>query len=212
MKKALSTSLLCFALSFAAVPAFAQSCTAVQKPDSVEKSLAVTATSLAVEVDTDNDRSAITLGNVRNNSATCFRDIMVEVKYFNARGENIDTYTQTITRFYSPPGSDIGFRVWDRALRGRDAYASQTLRVVSARPVVLEKDEAAQPARPLWVTLLLSWLPMLILIGVLVLYIWWFTRKGSIQQRQLAALEAQCRLLERQVTAVEALAQRTPQP
>jgi hypothetical protein len=211
MKKAALTASLCFALWLAAAPAFAQSCAAVQKPDSADKSLAVTGTSLAVEVDTDNERSVITLGSIKNSSATCFRDITVEVKYFNAKGENIDTYTQTITRFHSPPGSEIGFRVWDRALRARDAYASQTLRLVSARPMVIEKDEAAQPARPLWVTLLLNWLPMLILIGVWLWYIWWFTRKRSVQRRQLAAIEAQGRLLERQVIAIEALVQRAPQ-
>jgi len=211
MKKAVLTSSLWFALWVAAAPAFAQSCPAVQKPDSADKSLSVAGTSLAVEIDTDNDRSVITLGSIKNSSATCFRDLMVEVKYFNAKGENIDTFTQTIARFHSPPGSEIGFRVWDRALRARDAYASQTLRLVSARPMVIEKEEAAQPARSFFVTLLVNWFPMLMLIGIWVWSIWRFTRQGSVQQLQLAAIEAQGRLLERQVIAIETLAQRAPQ-
>jgi hypothetical protein len=184
------------------------------------KSLSVTATSLSVETEGDNDPTVITLGRVKNTSATCFENLMVEVRYFNAKGENIDTFTQVIRRFHSPPGSDISFRVWDHPLRPRAAYATQTVRVVSARPVLIESDGAsaqqpqAQPRQPqekphsFFVTLLINWIPMLLLIGVWVLLMWRYTRKGSVQQRQMAALEAQTALLERQAAAIEMLAQR----
>jgi len=150
-----------------------------------------------------------TLGTIKNGSANCLGSILVEVKYFDAKNGLIDTITETLYGVVVPGEGEVAFRVSDAASRPKEAYATQTIRVVSAEP----KGVRPRTPRSTMDTLgeyLLNWAPMLLLIGVWIFFMRRSKRKDSPQIRTITLIEeqnalfdAQNKLLARIAAAVE---------
>lgn len=155
----------------------------------------------------DGHRMITSLGTLKNSSAACFDSIVVEVKYFDAKNALVDTITQPLYGLVAPSSKDVAFRVRDDAAMAKEAYASQSLRVVSADA----RHSKTQSNSSTIVDFLASWGPMLLLIGVWIFFMQRTKSKNSPQsktlalfEKQNATLEAQNQLLERIAAASEA--------
>ena len=141
----------------------------------------------------EGQRTVTTLGTLKNASSDCLESVVIEIKYFDAKNALIDTVTQPIYGVVVPPKQEVAFRVRDSAARPKDAYSSQTLRVVSAdsRGSRNAKPQSNSP----FVEFLVSWGPMLLLVGVWIFFMQRMKRKDSPQGRTLALFEQQNAIL-----------------
>ncbi|MBI4987676.1 MAG: hypothetical protein HZC23_02550 [Rhodocyclales bacterium] len=146
-----------------------------------------------------------TIGTIRNMSASLVEDIVVEVKYFNAEKKLIDVVTQPLFGVVVPASQEVSFRVRDAADKPRTAYASSTVRVVSAEQRVVQQPQAKQASFS-WSDLLVSWGPMLLLIGVWIFFMRKLNKKGSPQVRTVELIEQQNATHARQLEVLERLA------
>jgi ATP-dependent Zn protease len=150
-----------------------------------------------------------TLGTIKNASANCLGSIVVEVKYFDANDALIDTITELVNDLVVPSKGEVAFRVRDVASRPKEAYATQKIRVVSALPKG-GRTSAPDSMMETIGTYLLSWAPMLLLIGVWIFFMKRMQRTDSPQARTITLIEeqnvlfdAQNKLLTRIAAAVE---------
>jgi hypothetical protein len=184
---------LALLLTFAATSAFA--CTRVEGPPASVKDLSIGAA--AFNVGGDGENMLTTLGTIKNRSVNCMDSIVVEVKYFDAKNELIDTITQPVYGIVVPGEGEVAFRVSDAASRPKEAYATQTIRVVSAEP----KGARARAPKSTMDTIgeyLLSWAPMLLLIGVWIFFMFRMKSKDSPQTRTINLIEEQNAMFESQ--------------
>lgn len=137
-----------------------------------------------------------TLGALKNSSADCLEKVVVEIKYFDTKRTLIDTVTQPLYGVVVPAKQEAAFRVRDDAAQSKDAYATQSVRVVSAE--VRGSRNTKQPASSPFVDFLVSWGPMFLLIGVWIFFMQRMKRKDSPQSRTLAMFERQNAILEAQ--------------
>lgn len=203
--------LLLFLLS-TSLQSFASPCVRAEDEGASPTSLSVVASSLDVASE-EGRRMVTTLGTLKNSSLTCFDSVVVEIKYFDAKNNHIDTVTQPLYGIVAPPSQSVEFRIRDAAAKGKEEYSTQSLRVVSAEPRVARgpRPTSSSPSSSnTFLELLISWGPMLLLIGVWIFFMQRMKRKDSPQVRNMllfeqqnATLEAQNRLLERIATAAE---------
>jgi ATP-dependent Zn protease len=188
---------------------FAQSFTYAELSAAPLQNLSVTEATFDFTVERDHS-FIITLGSIKNTSPVCFDNVVVEVKYFDGNKKLIDTITQSLYDIVVPASGEVAFRVRDAAAKSKDLYVTQNIRVVSAEPREPDKKTISD-ARSQFIDIFLSWVPILLLIGVWIYFILKFRGKGSAQERSLmlmqqqnAILEAQSGLLERLAKAIEA--------
>lgn len=146
--------------------------------------------------ESEGQRIVTTLGALKNASSDCLDSIVVEVKYFDSKKTLIDTVTQPLYGVVVPPKQEVAFRVRDAAAQPKESYATQAVRVVSAD--VRGTRNAKQPANSPFVDFLVSWGPMLLLIGVWIFFMQRMKRKDSPQGKTLAMFEQQNAILEAQ--------------
>ncbi|MDQ1830851.1 hypothetical protein [Massilia scottii] len=178
-------------------------------PAKVDK-LAVSNTSFSV---LDEPRMITSLATLKNASAEGVRDVMLEVKYFDANHVLVDTVTQSVDDMVVPASSEVAFRIRAVAARPNEAYVSQEIRIISAEAIKVHSEPSTMSVL---LDYLYSWGPMLLLVGVFLFFIKRVSGKNSMQKRTLALLEAQgahldaqLRLLERMAVAAEAQASRS---
>lgn len=162
--------------------------------------LAVSNTSLNVS---DEPRMVTSLATLKNASADSVRDVMLEVKYFDANHVLVDTVTQPVDGLFVPASGAVAFRIREVAARAKEAYVSQEMRIISA---VAIKPHPEPSTMSVLLDYLVSWGPMLLLIGVFGFFIKRASGKGSVQNRTLALVEAQNTLLETKLRLLERLA------
>lgn len=146
-----------------------------------------------------------TIGTLKNTSDFIAEDIIVEVKYFDAQKKLIDVVTQPLYGIVVPPLQEVAIRVRDEADKPKEAYFSNTLRVVSAQQGGVRQPQQKKTAS-IWIGLLSSWGPMLLLIVVWVFFIRKAYRKGSPQLRLVELMEQQNAVFIRQLEILERLA------
>jgi hypothetical protein len=73
-----------------------------------------------------------TIGFIRNESPYPWKDVQIEVQYFDNNGNLVDTHSQIFQRLRLPAGATHAFRVRAAADKPKDAYASQKIYVRSA--------------------------------------------------------------------------------
>ncbi len=172
----------------------------VGSPDVVDTSmLEVQPTSLDVSAD-GGHRVVTTLGTIRNPSGNCFQNVVLELQYFDSSKNHIDTVVETMEGFVVPAGETVEFRVREPASRDPAAYASQAVRLVDA-DMRWVKGSAKESNR--FVDLLLSWAPMLLLIGVWIYFIRRQSNAKSIQGRMIAIMEQQLEVAKAQGLAIQ---------
>lgn len=188
-------------LSLAACPS--------EGPEGDASSLQVISPTFSVSEE-EGHRNITTLGTLKNSSGDCLEEIVVEIKFFDASKKLVDTVTQPVYGVVVPAGKDVAFRIRDVAAKPREAYAEQSVRVVSAEPR-FSRGGRPQASSYSLQDFAVNWGPMLLLIGVWAFFIARSRSKNSPQGRTLALFEQQnaifaeqSQLLARLAAAVEA--------
>ena len=75
----------------------------------------------------------VVVGTITNTSNTVWRDVHVEVRFFNDKDELIDTVSSKLYDVVIRPQSDAAFRVSGYATRSPSDYKRVSLNVTSAR-------------------------------------------------------------------------------
>ena len=151
-----------------------------------------------------------TIGTIKNSSDSLIEDIVIEVKYFNADKKLIDVVSQPVYGLVVPASQEVSFRVRDIADKPKNAYASSSVRVVSAEQRKIQQPKPKQSSFP-WTDILISWGPMLLLIAVWIFFMRRMNKKGSPQARTVELIEKQNAVLERIASAAEkAISDKSP--
>jgi ATP-dependent Zn protease len=151
----------------------------------------------------DHQKMITTLGTLKNLSNSVADDIVIEVKYFDTEKKLVDVVTQSIYGIVAPPSQEVSFRVRDAADKLKSAYVSNSVRVVSASQRI-DRQTKAQPKSSAWRDILISWMPMILLIGVWAYFIKRQNKKGPAA-RSVELIEQQNQILARQAELLERL-------
>ncbi len=147
------------------------------------------------------------IGTIQNRSGKNWGDIVVEVKFYNAAGELIDTITEHDYDQIVSAGDEVTFRVDRSADKSSDQYVKHTARITWADEIInYKRNKKNSP----WFEIIISWMPMIILIAVWIFFMRKMAHKNSPQKQSVDALQKQIELvaiqndlLERLVVAVE---------
>ena len=172
--------------------------------------MALVATASALSVDTDaGHRVVTTLGTITNPTGVCFTDLVIEVQYFDAANQHVDTVVEPLAGVVSPADEPVEFRVQGAAAKDAKAYASQRVRVMdgSARWV-----KVGEPGRGAFVDLLLSWAPMLLLIAVWIFFMRRYSGRKSPQAKLVANSDLQVKATQELAAAAQRIAQALEKP
>ena len=178
--------------------------TANEVPIDSSAALSVKLATMEVVQD-EGHRNIASLGTIENTSEGCFEEVVVEVRYFDAAHRVIDTVVEPMYGVVVPPHSEVAIRVLNAAAKPKEAYATQEARVLSAEPRISHQ----KPKSTLWATFgdfLVSWGPMLLLIGVWVYFMQRMRRKDSPQERSIALLQQQVEISTQQAQALKQIA------
>ena len=193
----ISVLLVKFTVSFACPPDVHQAVPAA------ESALSVKSASMEVEQDGAERRIAV-FGVIKNSGEVCFNAVEVEIKFFNAKGEVIDTVVETLYGEIVPPGQDMSFRVLNSAARHKDSYDSLNVKIVDAEPHFGKKREKNESS-PL-VDLLFSWGPLAVFILIWAFFMRKMAGKNSPQRKTLALMEEQTAAFNAHTTILERIA------
>ena len=145
-------------------------------------------------------RMVTTLGTIANPSGNCFHNVVLELQYFDAAKNHIDTVSESVEGLLVPAGETVEFRVREPATHEAATYATQSVRLVDA-DVVWVKGPAKESN--VFTDLLLSWAPMLLLIGVWIYFIRRQSNAKSIQGRMITLMEQQLEVAQAQSLAIQ---------
>lgn len=201
MKKILASTVFSLSFIFATASAIADT----DSEQSATASLSVINASFSVS-DSDDPRLVTSIGIIKNPSEVAFQSIVLEIRYFDGKGNLVDVITPPIYESLTTPSKEIAFRVRDDAIKPKDAYVSQTVRVVSAVPKRKPENAGVQTNSSFFLNLLYSWGPMLLLIGVWLYCMRRMNRKDSPQVKAVALFEKQNTILENQNRLLERIA------
>ena len=82
---------------------------------------------------TTNGSFISTIGQIRNGSPYSWKDIQLEVQYFDKDGRMIDTHTENRYGDVTPPGDVQAFRIRSLADKPEAAYVSEKIFVRAAK-------------------------------------------------------------------------------
>jgi ATP-dependent Zn protease len=159
-----------------------------------------------------NCRYITCIGEIQNLTDDVWDDLVVEVKYFNSNGALIDTETESLYSYVLQAKDTIPFRVRIQADRDASEYISHSVRITSAEQKSrYESQNSPKMKSSLISNILISWAPMIILIGVWVFFMYFYlANKRSPQAKSIELLKNQAiliekhnQLFERLVNAVE---------
>jgi hypothetical protein len=146
------------------------------------------------------------LGVLKNTSAACADNIVVEVRFFDEQKNVVDVITSPLDGIVVPASKEVAFRVQGPAAQPKSVYASLSARVVSAE----QRYRGTTQAAPTWTSrvldVLAGWGPMLLLVGVWLWVMRRYSGKKSPQQRTLLLWEQQIELQRQQLAAMQQLA------
>ena len=154
-------------------------------------------------MDVSNDaghRMVTTLGTITNQSTNCYQNVVLELQYFDASKAHIDTVVESVEGLVVPAGETVQFRVREPASKEPSAYATQSVRIVDAD---IRWVKSQEPTHGVLADLLLSWAPMILLIGVWAYFVRKQSDKKSIQSRMLVLMEKQLQVAEVQSRAIQ---------
>ena len=193
-------AILALALGAASSTSALAGCNArVGAPAIVDTSMLVVApTSMDVTVESGH-RLVTTLGTIANPSRDCFQNVVLELQYFDAAKNHVDTVTEAVDGLVVPAGDTAQFRVRESAARDATAYVSQSVRVVDAGVRWTKEPPSGQSV----IDLLVPWLPMLLLIGVWIYFMRRYSSGKSLQGRMFAVMEQQLEVARAQSLAIQ---------
>lgn len=139
-------------------------CLVDEDPQVLAEKLQVTSSNDRIDTD-DGVRVMTTLGSIQNLSDACAKNVVIEVSYYDTKNQLVDVLTQTLSQVTVPSQSNVLFRVRGQLSAPSELYVSSKVRIVAA-DVKLSATRA--PAKQsVWSnTMLISWLPFIVFIGV----------------------------------------------
>jgi len=94
--------------------------------------LAFASQSMTFKQEKDREFFAV-VGTIRNASDTMWRDLSVEARFYNSKGELIDTYSTELRDVIVLPRTDAAFRLTGYTARPGSEYSKVTLTITSAK-------------------------------------------------------------------------------
>ncbi len=143
------------------------------------------------------------IGYVLNNSNVTWEALTFEVQFFNSKGELIDTFTENIYDLVIPPNEKIAFRIKNEADKSIEQYQSFKVRITSAQQMTRSKPKNTN--KNTIKEIIISWLPMLLLIGVWIFFMIKLGGNKSPQKKIIEIHEKQYLLIEEQNKLFEKL-------
>lgn len=144
------------------------------------------------------------LGKIQNRSEINWEDITIEAQFFNASGQLVDTLTESNYDQIASAGKEISFRIRGRADKPIDQYVTHIAKVTWASEMTNAYKKSKRSER--WFDILISWMPMILLIGVWLFFIRRISHKNSPQKLSLEALQKHTDLCSIQNGFIERLA------
>ncbi|MFQ6332576.1 FxLYD domain-containing protein [Methylophilus sp. 3sh_L] len=146
------------------------------------------------------------LGTLKNPTGDRIENLVVEAKLTDRNGKVIDVLTEHVYGLVIPAGQQVAFRLQSSAAASKNAYSEVQARVISAEAHPPQAPHPAPEERNAVFEYLISWVPMVIFIGVWMFLARKYSGKGSIQDQMLTAISNQNSLLTKQITAIESIA------
>lgn len=148
------------------------------------------------------------IGTVENHSNKSWNELVFEVQYFNSEDQLIDTTSEYDYSIVIPAHDTIAFRVTGHAIHEASEYQTHKVRITSATPESCNDPAPSKSKRKrinIFIDILISWTPMLILIAVWIFFMRKYQGKKSPQRKILELQEKQCKLVEQQNALFEKL-------
>lgn len=156
---------------------------------------------------TDGELLVTVIGELRNTTNKKIDELIVEAKLMNSSGEVIDVINEPVYGLVIPAGQQVAFRLQAPAATDKNYYSGVKVRVVSGEQrTEKQKQKQKQKLPSRYLEAFITFLPMLIFILVWILMARKYSGKDSNPAKMLIAIYEQNVLLEKQVTALEAIA------
>ena len=143
-----------------------------------------------------------TLATAKNTTANSLTNVTIEIKYFNAVGEEIASTIENMGSKKFLPCCERAFFVDMHSDLSKEEFASQVIRVLSVEKYKTKESNGFWGGYD-WRKILFSWGPMLLFISVWIFFVFRSNRKGAPQAKSVDLMERQVDLMERQVEVVE---------
>ncbi len=140
----------------------------------------------------DDYNSISSIGTIENRSNIKWKYLVLEVQFFNANDELIDTLTEEKYGMTVPPNDTIAFRLSGQADKAKSEYVSHKVRITSAEQVTKCKPKS----KNIFFKLLTALLPLAIVILVLVIFVKKAQGKNSPQSRIIENQEKTNNIME----------------
>jgi ATP-dependent Zn protease len=146
------------------------------------------------------------LGTLKNPTNNRVENLVVEAKLIDRNGKVIDILTGHVYGLVIPAGQQVAFRLQSSAAASQSAYTAVEARVISAEAHPPRTPDPKKEERNEMLEYIISWIPMVIFIGVWAFLARRYNGKGSIQDKVLIAINEQNSLLTKQISAIESIA------
>ncbi|NHZ33081.1 hypothetical protein [Massilia rubra] len=157
-------------------------------------------------------RKLLVFGILKNGSPHRLRNVMLELRFFNEKHVLVDTFTRCVDNVIAPPAGEVGWRIRENIYDFMTPYVAQEVRIVSAEAIKPVKPGEPE-MNPFLRDMLVSWVPLLVLLGFLVYLLKKLVGKQSssykavlLMEEHMGCFDKNSRLLERLVLATEARA------
>lgn len=158
----------------------------------------------------DTTTYVFTVGEIQNTSSDAtLDDLIVEVRFFDTDGVLIDVIVESLYQIRVLPGEKVAFKLQSLAATKQSDYSSHEVRLVAAhedRPCPHPATSQPKEYSGLFMKLLISSFPILLLIGVWIYFMRRYSGKGSPQDRSLDLVEKQNEMIREQGKALDRIA------
>lgn len=146
------------------------------------------------------------IGTFKNTTANKIDNVVVEAKFMDSNKKVVDVMTQPVYGIVVPANQEVSFRLQGLLGASQNSYSAMEARVSSGETHIERQASKKKSEDSLFMTLLISWGPMLLLIGVWMLFMKKYNGKNSAQNRTLDLIAEQNLLFTKQLSAIENIA------
>lgn len=146
------------------------------------------------------------IGTFKNTTTNKIDNIVVEAKFMDSNKKVVDVMTQPVYGIVVPANQEVSFRLQGLLGAPQSSYSVMEARVSSGETHIERPASKKKSEDSLLITLLVSWGPMLLLIGVWMLFMKKYNGKNSVQNKTLDLIAEQNALFAKQLNAIENIA------
>jgi len=136
-----------------------------------------------------------TIGYINNDSEYPLEDISIEVRYFDEKGNIIDSDFENIYSLVVPPKEKVSFKLQATAIAEKDSYSSHEVHIIhAAQNIPCNKKSKSRNNSNTYNTIkkvLIGWFPLLLLIFIWIFFVKKYSGKGSNQHKLVELMERQ---------------------